>query len=143
MKRTSMGTALLATLAIGCSDSTGPATTADLVGTWVASAFVFTNSANAAETVDVIQLGMAYSVTFTETTASGTISIPGQDPVSFTGAYTLNATQLTFVDPADGNETVTVALDGNVLTINGADTYDFNDDGQEQPATYVITLGKQ
>ena len=123
MKRTIMGTALLATLAIGCSDSTGPATTADLVGSWVASAFVFTNSANTSETVDVVPMGLAYSITFTETTASGTFSIPGQETETFTGTYTLAASRVTFVDSIDGTETFTVGIDGNVLTISGSDTY--------------------
>ncbi len=142
MKRTSMGTVLLAALSIGCSDSTGPAEPADLVGTWVASAFVFTNSANTAETVDVIALGMSMTLTFTETTMSWTINFAGQEQEVFTGTYSLAGNQITMSDPIDGDETFTFALDGNILTLTFSDTFDFNEDGQETAATAVMTLSK-
>lgn len=140
MKRTSMATVLLAALSIGCSDSTGPTEAADLVGTWVASAFVFTNAANTAETVDVIALGMSMTVTFTETTVSWTMNFAGQDQEVFAGTYTLAANQITMSDPIEGDETFTFALDGNILTLTLSDTFDFNDDGQETAATTVLTL---
>ena len=144
MKRTSLGTILLATLAVGCSDSTGPAEPADLVGTWNASAFVFTNSADAAQTVDVIALGMTMSITFTETTMSGTVNFPGQDQEIFTGTYTISGGQIMFTDsdPQEGDETFTQSLDGNILTLTFSDSFDFNDDGQETAATAVMTLNK-
>lgn len=142
MKRISMGTVLLAALSIGCSDSTGPAEPADLVGTWNASAFVFTNSADAAQSVDVIALGMSLSLTFTETTMSWVINFPGEDQEVFTGTYSITGNQITFSDPIDGDETFTQSLDGNILTLTSSDTFDFNDDGQETAATTVMTLSK-
>ena len=144
MKRTSLGTILLAAVAIGCSDSTGPAETTDLVGTWNASAFVFTNSADAAQTVDVIALGMTLSITFTETTMSGIMSFPGEGQELFSGTYTLSGGQITFLDsdPEEGDETFTQSLDGSILTLTFSDSFDFNDDGQETDATAVMTLTK-
>ncbi len=142
MKRSSVGAALLAAVTIGCSDSTGPATPADLVGTWVATAYVFTNTSNTAQSVDVIAMGMTFSLTFTETTMSGTITIPNVGTERFEGTYTISGNQITISDP-EGTETLTHSLNGNILTLTSTETFDFNDDGQETPATSVITLQKQ
>ena len=143
MKRASIGTALIAVMAIGCSDSTGPSA-ADLVGTWIAASYVFTETADATQTIDVIALGMSLSITFTETSMSGTMTIPGFDPEAFTSTYTLDGDQITISDPTEDPETLTIVVTETTLTISGGeDTFDFNDDGQETAASYVMTFTKQ
>lgn len=143
MKRTTIGAALLVAATIGCSDSTSPATAADLTGTWNATSFVFTNTANTTESVDVIPLGVAFTITFTETTMSGSFTFPGEAIETFEGTFTITGDQITISDPIDGDETWTHSLTGSVLTLTATDTFDFNDDGQETPATMVITMTKQ
>ena len=151
MKRSSMGIALLASVAIGCSDSAGPAgpagpaTTADLVGQWVASAYTVTSVANTSLSANLTDLGFTLTITFTETTYAGLASFPGDVPEDFSGTYVIEGLQLILNETGQGSpETMTHSLSGNILTLSGNDeSYDFDDDGQEEPATFVILLDKQ
>lgn len=143
MKRSSAGAALLAAVTIGCSDSTGPATPADLVGTWVATAWMFTNTTDTTQSVDVITMGATFSLTFTETTMSATITIPNLGTETFEGTYTISGNQITVLDPVEGTEIFTHNLNGSEMTLTSTDAFDFNDDGQETSATVVITLQKR
>ncbi len=149
MKRTSLSTILLAAAAIGCDDATGPVvTTSDLVGTWNASSYVVTNAANAEQSADLIEMGMSMTLTFTETTLSGTIGFPGgEGQESFTGTYSLSANQISFTDlvegdevSADGNEIFAFTLDGNTLSLSFTDTFSFDDESDEVAVTAVMTL---
>ena len=57
MKASSLGVALCVAVAVGCSDSTGPASPSDFVGDWMASSWVMTSTANTSQSVDMIGLG--------------------------------------------------------------------------------------
>ena len=149
MKRTSLGTILLAAVAMGCDDSssTGPASPADLVGTWNASSYVVTNAANAEQSLDLIEMGMTMTLTFTETTLTGRMTFAGEDgQESFTGAYSLNGSQLTFIDSVEGNEAgddiFAVTVDGNTLTLSFSETFSFGDNEEEVEATSVMIFTK-
>ena len=147
MKASSLGVALLVAVAVGCNDSgnsTGPASPSDFVGDWLASSYVVTNVANTSQTVELTALGMAISITFTETTYSGTASFPGEPTETFSGTYTINGNQLTLNETGQGTpETMTYILSGSALTLSGEDTYDFDGDQQEDPVTFVMVLAKQ
>ena len=150
MKQTIIGAAMLAAVSMGCDDATGPATQADLMGTWNASAYVITNAANTAQTVDLVSQGMAFSISFTETTMSGVITFPGEDgQETFSGTYALDGDQITFTEAHDDThedtpEIFTIVLDGDSLTINSLDErYDFDGDGEDEMGTAVITLSRQ
>ncbi len=148
MKASGLGVALLVAVAVGCSDSansTGPASPSDFVGEWLASSYVVTNIANTSETADLIVLEMALSITFTETNYSGTASFPGEVAETFSGTYTISGNQLT-LDEADQLEpdTMTYTLSGNAMTLAGNDEqYDFDNDGQDDPASFTMLLAKQ
>ncbi len=148
MKASSLGVALLVAVAVGCSDSTdstGPASPSDFVGDWLASSYVVTNIANTSQTEDLTALGMTLSITFTETDYSGTAAFPGEPTETFSGTYTIDGNQLILnetgqLDP----ETMTYTLSGNTMTLSGVDDeYDFDGDGVDDPATFVMVLGKQ
>ncbi len=151
MKTSSLGIALLASVALGCSDSgtttgpTGSATPSQFVGQWVASSYVVTSVANTVLSADFFDMGMTLTLTFTETDYTGVSTFPGDPDENFSGTYTISGLQITTnevgqVDP----EIFTYTLSGSVLTLSGNDeTYDFDNDGVEEPASFVIVLNKQ
>ncbi len=149
MKASSLGAALLVAVAAGCSDSgdsTGPvASPSEFVGDWLASSYVVTNIANTAETADLIVQGLTLSITFTETTYSGTAAFTGEPTETFSGTYTISGNQLTLNETGKGTpELMTYTLSGNAMTLAGSDEeYDFDNDGVEDPATFTMLLAKQ
>ena len=147
MKASSLGIALFVAVGVGCSSdsTTGPASGSDFVGDWLASSYVVTNIANTSQSEDLIGLGMALSLTFTETTYSGTASFPGEVAETFSGTYTISGNQLTLNETGELEpETMTYTLSGNAMTLAGNDEeYDFDNDGVDDPATFLMALAKQ
>jgi hypothetical protein len=92
----------LGAVALGCGDSTGSTevTLADLVGTWTADQFEFTNQANTAQRFDVVANGGSFEVTVA---ANGTI----------TGSFDF------IVD--DGTIDGTISVGGGVITFINTD----------------------
>ena len=154
MKTSSLGIALLASVALGCSDSAagpgsnGEATPAQLVGTWVGSSYIVTSLASTALSADLFDLGMTLSITFTETSYTGVSTFPGELDENFSGTYTISGNQITTNEVGQTTpEIFTYSLSGSILTMSGDDeTYDFssgNGNPQEEPATFVMILNKQ
>ncbi len=150
MKASSLGAALLVAVAVGCSDSgdsTGPvASPSEFVGNWLASSYIVTSIANTSLSEDlVVGQQMTISITFTETTYSGTASFPGEPTETFSGTYTISGNQLTLNETGQGTpELMTYTLSGNAMTLAGSDEeYDFDDDGVEDPATFTMLLVRQ
>ncbi len=148
MKASSLGLALFVAVAAGCSDSgnsTGPASPSDFVGDWLASSYVVTSIANTSLSEDLVPLGMTLSITFTETTYSGTVVFPGEPTETFSGTYAINGNQLTVDETGELEpDTMTYTLSGNTMTLSGDDEdHDFDEDGQDDLATFVMVLAKQ
>ena len=148
MKASSLGIALIVAAAVGCSDSgssTGPTAPSDFVGDWLASSWVLTSVANTSQSADFIALGMALSITFTETTYSGTVNMDGGVVDTFSGTYTISGSQLILNETGETElDTMTYSLSGNAMTLSGDDeAYDFDQDGQDDPATFTMVLAKQ
>lgn len=146
MKASSLGVALCVAVAVGCSDdSTGVASPSEFVGDWLASSYVVTNIANTSQSEDLTALGMTISITFTETTYSGTANFNGEGTEAFSGTYTIEGNQLTLNETGKLEaDTMTYTLVGDTMTLSGLDDeYDFDDDGQEDPASWVMVLQRQ
>ena len=145
MKASSLGLALLVTVAVGCSDSTSPASPSDFVGDWLASSYVVTNIANTSQSEDLTALGMTLSLIFTETAYSGTASFPGEVAETFSGTYAISGDQLTLNETGELEpDTMTYILLGNAMTLSGNDDeFDFDDDGLDDPASFVMVFQKQ
>ncbi len=147
MKASSLGVALLLAVAVGCSDSdnsTGPASPSDFVGDWLASSYVVTNIANTSQSEDLTAL-MTLSLTFTETTYSGTANFTGEATETFSGTYTIEGNQLTLNETGKLEaDTMTYTLVGDTMTLSGLDDeYDFDGDGVEDLASWVMVLQRQ
>ncbi len=151
MKTSSLGIALLASVALGCSDSAagpgpnGEATPALLAGTWVGSSYVVTSVANSSLSADLFDMGMTLTLTFTETDYTGVSTFPGDPDENFSGTYTISGLVITTVEVGIPDpEVFGYTLVGSLLTMSGVDeTYDFDNNGVEEPATFVMILNKQ
>ena len=145
MKASSLGLALLVSVAVGCNDSTGPASPSEFVGDWLATSYVLTSVENTSLSADLIDIGMGLSITFTETTYAGTSTFPGEEDESFSGTYTIDGNELILVEVGEpGTDTMTYTLSGNTLTMTGTDeSFDFDDDGQEDPASFTMVFARQ
>ena len=154
MKTSSLGIALLASVALGCSDSAagpgpnGEATPALLVGTWVGSSYVVTSVADTSLSADLFNMGMTLSITFTETDFNGVSTFPGDPDDIFSGTYTISGLQITTNEVGVTTpEIFTYSLSGSVLTMSGDDeTHDFSNGSgnpQEEAVTFVMILKKQ
>ena len=91
---------------------------------------------------------MTLSITFTETTYSGTFTFAGEVgevTEGFSGTYTIDGNQLILRETGELEpDSMTYTLSGNTMTLTGDDDeYDFDDDGQEDPATSTLVLAKQ
>lgn len=154
MKTSSLGIALLASVAVGCSDSAagpgpnGEATPALLVGTWVGSSYIVTSVANTSLSANLFDMGMTLTITFTETDYTGVATFPGDPVENFSGTYTISGLQITTNEVGQTTpEIFTYSLVGSILTMSGDDdTYDFSNgvgNPQEEAVTFVMILNKQ
>jgi hypothetical protein len=127
----------------GCDDDGGPGrvTLADLVGSWVADEFEFTNQANRAESVDLVAAGALVTMTVA---GNGRYTIGAADPFGG-GADFIKGTLLVeegFLLVADDDapgETIafSVQLSGDRLTIFTDEIdyeFDVPSDGIDEPA---------
>jgi hypothetical protein len=134
---------VLAGLVWGCGDSTG-LTEADLVGTWNATAFKFSDFGDPVMDFDVIGMGgSAQIVIAANGTYTVTITIGAAD-VS-TGTWVLqgsNVLILTQTGETDGTQ-MTVSLSGTTLTVHSTDVvFDFDDGRGEIPVKLDATFVK-
>ena len=134
---------LAAAFAVGCSDSTGSdgdVTIGDLVGTWTATEFTYTNQADLDQSVELV--GLAGLELILMVTSNGSFSgtfmecaLPSLCPeqsVAGTMAISGSTMTLTFTAPADFDEpisgTFTLATGGDpdVLTMNATSGVEFD-----------------
>ncbi len=140
---------VLAAVAVGCSDSTAPGdvTLDDLVGTWTATSAVFT-PVGGGTGVDVVPLGMGLTITIAATgTYTLTVTVPLETPEVETGTMTVSNGVITATpdDPLEDPLAIDiVSLEGDVLTLFFDDEeWDFDDDGQDDPATMTVVMERQ
>lgn len=128
---------------VGCGDATG-LDPADVAGSWTAQTWTFTNLANTSQTVEVISLGAAFSLTLREdSTFTATITL-GADISTDSGTYATTAATITISESGQGSPmTWGVVRDGSTMTFtSNTSEFDFDDDNVEELATEVIVLTK-
>ncbi len=130
--------AMLVSIA-ACSDSTG-LTSEDLEGTWNATSIVFTNNANSAESVDIVQTnGASFTMTVSASGSVSTLFDDGQGSTdSDSGTLSSDGSTVTI-----GGDTFQAVRSGDQLTLTNAnETYDFGS-GSAVLATLVVRLTRQ
>jgi hypothetical protein len=134
---------VIAGLAWGCGDSTG-VTEADLVGTWHATAFKFSDFGDPVMDFDVIGMGGSVDIVINGNGAySVVITLPQIPPDTVSGTWVLQGNDLLILTETGGDATeMTVGLSGTTLTIHSTDlTFDFGNG--EIPAQLNATFEKE
>ena len=122
----------------------------DLVGTWTSTALVFTSTADPTLSVDVVAVDGAAAtlVLAADATYTFIFTLPsGGDPHSpeepaenEAGTYTVTGNNLNLTQTGATTYTMEMSRNGDTMTLTLPDTWDFNGDGVEEPATLVATL---
>jgi hypothetical protein len=142
--------AMMAMVAVGCSETIDPAdiTLQDLVGTWNATKVEYTPDGGGAA-FDLIDNGGSATLTLSASgTLTGTFTFAGQSD-EIDGTVSLANGRLTLTEPGEGGDppevtVFDVTLSGNTLTLTSDDVeFDFNFDGENEPASVVIVGVKQ
>lgn len=116
----------------------------DLVESWMGTRGVFTSDADPSRTFDLITDGGTYLLF--EFSDDGTVELVELETVTdretrSTGTWTTVGSNL-ILDLPDIPDTVGYAIDGEILTITSTDeTFDFDGDGTEEPASLEVRLG--
>jgi hypothetical protein len=123
-------------------------TAADLAGTWEATEFRFVSSPTPTDTIDVIDLGGGLSVTLgTDASYDLTLTIPDELPDDQSGVALIFGDMIVMIDEVEpeGSIMFEFGLDGETITLRGADSIDFDDppDGIDDPAVVEIVLAQQ
>jgi len=127
-------------LATACGDDVK---VEDLVGTWNATQFVFSDFGDPVTDYDVIASGGAVTLTIqANNTYAISFTLPGSAPEMDDGTWALSGSTLT-LDAGTVDETVlSISLSGNTLTFHSTDiTFDFGDG--DVPAKLDATLTRQ
>lgn len=132
-------------------DGTGPdgVTVADLAGSWTATQLQFT-STEGLGSVDIIQdLGGSFVLQIqSDGSFTADVNVPQMGSFELPGSVTISGSTLT-VDfaqdvPPFNDFSADFTLSGNQLTLDVSDAdFDFNQDGQEDPATATVILQRQ
>ncbi len=123
-----------------CGDSTG-VTVEDLVGSWNASQYLYTNPANTSQTVDIITTqGASFSMSVANDSTVSTLFDDGVGGSSSdSGDFSGDGTVLNLA-----GESFNASRTGSQLTlVDDTNAYDFDNDGSDDPATLTITMVKQ
>jgi hypothetical protein len=116
-------------------------TVENLEGTWDATEYLFTNSANSSQTADIVALFGATMtlVVQSDGTTTSTFNDGQGGTSSNSGTFNASGSSLTLA-----GVTYQATLDGDALTLTSATAaYDFDDNGSDDPATVSITLERR
>ncbi len=141
--RTVSALAVVATLTVGCSESTSSEediTIGDLVGTWTAQSVVYTAVENPTQQYDLVAGGGSLTMVIAaDGTFIGTTILPDVMTWEYTGTFTILNKTLTQDFDEEGIPTLTwtiTAFADNSMTIGGAQgPWDFSDDQVFNPVT--------
>ena len=133
---------------IGCGGSDGPTEVdpdpalAPFVGSWTALAMVVTSVANPSISPDLIQEGATFSLNV-QPSGQYTASLIFLEQVSTEiGFITVSGSTVTLKRdyPTQSTSTANYRFQGGLLILDGGTEFDFNLDGQPEPATAHFEL---
>lgn len=131
-------------IALACGDSTGVGVEPDdLAGTWTATSFVFASVADPTTSADMLALGGGLTLSIESSGAiTVTTTVPGGAQETETGTLSVDGSNIT-IDQGPGDVVSgTITRDGDRITIQltSGVTFDFDDDGTDEPATVTAVL---
>lgn len=133
---------LLIGLGVSCSDDVAEA---DLVGTWTATQFVFSDFGDPVTDFDLLAAGGDVEIVIrANNTYTITFDVPWADPEVDDGTWALAGSVLTFDEGTADETAFDVSLSGNILTIYTDDiTFDFDENGTDDPAQLNARFERQ
>lgn len=139
-RRQIFAAALLLGAAISCKkDSTGPSA-ASITGTWQATKVLYVSTTTLGSE-DVIAEGGHATLALNADKSFGYLCILGADTIENIAGTWDASDGLTLNLGPNNQMQFDASLSGNTLTLAGADRdYDFNDDGNREPAKLSLTL---
>ncbi len=140
------GLAMVSLLTLAaCGSDNGPSAS-DLVGTWSATSFVFTSTADPGTSVDPIAGGATLTVVFTSGGGyTTTTTVPGSPDDVSTGTYAVSGSTITLTESGSSPTTLsgTFSLNGSTLTLHITSGIEFDFGSGEEAATVNGILQKQ
>lgn len=134
------GTVALAVGALSCESATG-VELEELAGTWTAQSAVFTAVADPAQTFGLVADGGTFALTFVADGSYSSVFTYQQENETIAGTFAVNESTLTLSETGQGSaDDYEFTRNGNTLTLTSPDVWDFDDDGNDDQATIVITL---
>ncbi len=117
-----------------------------LVGDWQATALVITNVADPSVHPDLIQLGATFTLNVQPSGQYTAILVYNGQPKTEIGQLSVRGDSIT-LSPSSATSgaatTGTYSVDASTLTIDGDTKFDFNLDGQSEPAKAHIVFEKK
>jgi hypothetical protein len=143
MRRALIAVLLAGLLGPGCGKDTVGPEPGEVTGAWTATKVEYVSKADGT-TVDTVPLGGNCTLVLNPDKSSTlTTKLPGEDPLAMQGTWGISEDQLEFYPSGGGEFAWNVVLSGGTMKLTGADwSYDFNDDGQADPATFNLDLRK-
>lgn len=140
---------MLAATIAGCGDeeTTGPAGSALLQDSWVATVWRYTNQANTSQQVELVATGVTVTLTIATSSYNILFTMPGQPNQSISGTYTVSGNN--FIITETGSSTpesipFTFSNGNNTLSMTSANSdWDFDNDGTDEPATLTMLFTRQ
>ena len=119
-----------------------PDAPAEVVGNWQAIHFMVSNNANPTEIVDLISEGFNLYLTIQSNgTYTSTFTFPGVPDETETGTAVFTANTVTIDTPDEDPFTMAYQVTDSSLTfVDSNSSFDFDDDGMDEPATETILL---
>jgi hypothetical protein len=140
----------LAALAVACDDNLAPGdgvSYSQIVGSWKAAEFVFVSQANPTIEVDMIGAGVEAWITIgTNNRYSILIEVPSDTPDVMTGSVHVTSGKVVMEnDDEPGNPlSYTAIASTNAVSMVTSDVaFDFDEDGDDEPANLYLTLARQ
>ena len=124
-------------------DPTEGTSVGELAGTWEGTKLLFISSPGATDTVDVLAEGGALALTIGDDGSySLGIALPDELPALETGTLLIDGSRLILISDSPLIDPVVFVFSriGNTLFLDGDGEYDFDDDGEDDPADIEAEL---
>lgn len=132
---------ILATAFAAACDDDGTAPDNQIVGDFEATSAVFTETADPANTLDVIEADGTFDMRFQQDgTFTSTLALPDRDPVVRTGTFDVQGSNIVFTESGTPRTVPFQRTTTGISFVDEADRFDFTGTGVTTPATFDATL---